>query len=79
MRIFALGAAFLLAVYAQLAITLLRTNAATFHGLTTSRVRQFPRDFDMQFQESLQCHVGRKGLHALQIGCTFGSISVYMH
>ena len=74
-RIFAFGTAFLLAMYAQLTITLLRANATAFHGLTAGRVRQFSRDFDVQFQESLQCHVGRKGLHALQTGCMFGSIN----
>jgi len=76
-RILAFGAAFLFAVHAQLTVTLLGANAAAFHGLTAGRVRQLPRDLDMQFQESLQCHVGRKGLHALQIRRIFGSINAH--
>jgi hypothetical protein len=63
----ALGAAFFLAMRTEVAVTLLRANAASLHNLAAGGIRQFPRDFDVQLEEALKRHVGGKGLHALRI------------
>lgn len=64
--VLALGATFFLAVDAEAAVTLLGTNAATFHGLAAGRVRQLSCDLDVQLQESLEGDVGRERLDALR-------------
>ena len=67
MLVLALGAALFLAVGAQVAIALLRADAAALHYLAAGGVGQFPGDLDVQLEEPLKRHVRRERLHALRI------------
>lgn len=67
MFLLALGAAFFLAVGAQVAVALLRADAAALHYLAAGGIGQLPGDLDVQLEKSLERDVCWKGLHALRI------------
>lgn len=66
MLLLALGAALLLAVGAQVAVALLRADAAALHYLAAGGIRQFPGDLDVQLEKPLERDVRWEGLHALR-------------
>lgn len=65
MLLLALGAALFLAVGAQVAVALLRADAAAFHYLAAGGIRQFPGDLDVQLEKALEGDVRGEGLDAL--------------